>query len=229
MCLQSCLQWAMEKYDEGYSPLELCGAHKSEIEKRVKAAMDAVGGIDAAIGELDEVPDDDWKPYVLGQDGEVIPPPPIPQPLAPQPLQRLRRPLPPQPQPAPQPPPPQRPQAARAQQPIPAPRRGALAQPVAPLPIALALGSDPYQAGDVRIQRQWVLQTLQRTTREETADALTRRIKVSMWLISVCLSRFHLCPVYTNSYYTGRVSPWCGHQHQSIERLLCCCRPPYCP
>jgi hypothetical protein len=185
----------MDMYNEGYSPLDSCAAHKTEIEKRVKEEMELAGNLDAAIEEPNEAPQEDWEAYILGPDGEVLPPPPVAPLPPPPPLQRLRH-APPPPQPAPNallpPPPPQPARVARARQPVPAPRRGVLAQPVAPLPAALALGSDPYQAGDVRVQRQRILQTLQRASREETAETLTRRIKVSMWLISVCLCH---CPL----------------------------------
>jgi hypothetical protein len=110
MCLQSCLQWAMDMYNEGYSPLDSCAAHKTEIEKRVKEEMELAGNLDAAIEEPNEAPQEDWEAYILGPDGEVLPPPPVAPLPPPPPLQRLRH-APPPPQPAPNallpPPPPQ--------------------------------------------------------------------------------------------------------------------------
>jgi len=63
-------------------------------------------------------------------------------------------------------------------------QRGALAMPVAPLPAGLVLGSSGRPVtldSDHRLQRQSIVQSLNRLSREESAMELQRRIKITMW------------------------------------------------
>jgi len=72
--------------------------------------------------------------------------------------------------------------------------RGTLAMPVAPLPTGLALGPEGRPVtlnGDHRLQRQQVVHTLNRLSREESSMALQRRVKITMWTSVVFrLTRF---------------------------------------
>lgn len=75
------------------------------------------------------------------------------------------------------------------QQAAPAPtqrRHKALATPVAPLPAGIPLGGQTFvQNFDHRRQRQQVADTLTRLNREDTAAALQRRVKITMWCSAV--------------------------------------------
>lgn len=157
----------------------MCATHAKPIQELVRQLLKAPDQ------GMPQPEDDAGEEYGGADDIEiqagVNPEPllPAPQPAQPQPVRVLRN-LP-------------RPvniQPARDRQPAPvsAGRRGALAAPVAPLPLALAIADrNVYQGGEPRFQRQIAVQNLTRISREDTAASIDRRLKVTSWRSAVCL------------------------------------------